>query len=46
MISDLFFFTSSEFKEQIERVTDVMNDYIDSSVQILWMIYLVWRVAR
>ena len=41
-----FFFTSSEFEEQIERVTDVMNDCIDSSVEMLSMFYLVQRDAR
>ena len=36
MMSDFFFFfTSTEFEEQIERATDVMNDCIDSAVQML-----------
>ena len=41
-----FFFTSSEFEEQIERATDVMNDCIDASVQMLRMFYLVQRWRR
>ena len=41
-----FFFTSSEFEEQVERATDVMNDCIDACVQMLWIFYLVKRAAR
>ena len=40
------FFTSSEFEEQVERATDVMNDCIDACVQMLWIFYLVKRAAR
>ena len=41
-----FFFTSSEFEEQVERATDVMNECIDACVQMLWIFYLVKRAAR
>ena len=30
------FFLNHQFEEQIEKVTDVMNDCIDSSVQMLF----------